>query len=108
MRNFIYVKDLVDVLYFFMKGKRESGLYNLGTGQARTFLDLASQTFIAMGKEPKIGFIDTPVDIRDTYQYFTEADMTKLRSQGYEQGFVSLEDGVADYVTKYLMSNDTW
>ena len=107
-RDFIYVKDLVNVLYFFMEGKRASGLYNLGTGKARTFLDLASQTFIAMGKEPNIGFIDTPEDIRNTYQYFTEADMAKLKEQGYDKPFASLEEGVADYVTKYLMSNDTW
>lgn len=107
-RDFIYVKDLVDVLYFFFEEKRTSGIYNLGTGKARSFYDLAALTFLSMGKEVAISFKDTPEDIRDTYQYFTEADMSKLRSVGYEKPFTSLEDGVADYVTSYLAPNDTW
>ena len=107
-RDFIYVKDLVDVLYFFFIEKRTSGLYNLGTGKARSFYDLAALTFLSMGKEVAISFMDTPEDIRDTYQYFTEADMHKLRAAGYEKPFTSLEDGVADYVSSHLVPNDTW
>lgn len=103
MRDFIYVKDLVDVCYFLMHHRRDSGIYNLGSGKARTFLDLAKNTFKAMGAEENISFIDTPADIRDKYQYFTEADMSKLRSIGYEAPFHTLEEGVQDYVQQYLM-----
>ena len=105
LRDFVYVKDVVEVLYFFMHHRKDSGLYNLGTGRARTFLDLAKATFSAMGKEPKISFIDTPADIREKYQYFTEANMEKLRSIGYTNEFISLEDGVKDYVQGYLMKD---
>ena len=83
----------------------KSGLYNLGTGKARSFYDLAANTFKAMGKDVNIEFIDIPEDIRDKYQYFTEANMTKLREAGYDKEFTSLEDGVADYVKNYLMKN---
>jgi len=102
-RDFIYVKDVVDMLYFFYTHQPADGLYNIGTGQARTFYDLAANTFHAMGKEPNISFIDTPEDIRDTYQYFTEADMSKLRNAGYKQATYSLEDGITDYVQHYLL-----
>ena len=81
----------------------KSGLYNLGTGKARSFYDLAANTFKAMGKDVNIEFIDIPEDIRDKYQYFTEANMTKLREAGYDKEFTSLEDGVKDYVKNYLM-----
>jgi ADP-L-glycero-D-manno-heptose 6-epimerase len=101
-RDFIYVKDVCDVIYFLMHHRKDSGLYNLGTGTARTFFDLASGTFDALGLQPKISFIDTPEDIRDKYQYFTEADMSKLKSIGYSQEFTSLEDGIRNYVQKYL------
>ena len=80
-----------------------SGLYNLGSGKGRTFVDLATATFHAMGKEPNISFVDTPEDIRDTYQYFTEADLTKLRANGYSAPFRSLEEGIDDYVKKHLI-----
>lgn len=103
MRDFIYVKDVVEVCMFLMQHRQHSGLYNLGTGKARTFLDLAFNTFDAMGKEVNIEFRDTPSDIRDTYQYFTEASMDKLRSIGYERPFHSLEEGVKDYVQHYLI-----
>jgi ADP-L-glycero-D-manno-heptose 6-epimerase len=105
-RDFVYVKDVAEVCYFLMHHRRpkSSGLYNLGTGEARSFLDLAHATFLSMDLEPSVGFVDTPEDIRDTYQYFTEADMTKLRSIGYDRPFHSLEDGVADYVRNYLNS----
>ncbi len=108
-RDFIYVKDVVDVLLFFLEKRPTSALYNLGTGRARTFLDLAVNTFRAMDADPNIVFVDTPEDIRNTYQYFTEADMTKLRQvAGYEKPFYSLEDGIADYVCGYLRAGRMW
>jgi len=103
LRDFIYVKDVVSVIEFLANNTPQSGLYNLGTGCARTFLDLTVNVFKAMGLEDNIGFIDTPADIRDKYQYFTEADMTKLKSAGYTKEFYNLEAGVHDYVTNYLM-----
>lgn len=103
LRDFVYVKDVVKVCLFLMENKPESAIYNLGSGKARTFLDLTKNTLKAMGKEENISFIDTPEDIRDKYQYFTEADMSKLIGAGYDKGFTSLEDGVKDYVTNYLI-----
>ncbi|MDX5404094.1 MAG: ADP-glyceromanno-heptose 6-epimerase [Bacteroidota bacterium] len=103
LRDFIYVKDAEDVLYFLLKAKGENGLYNLGTGQARTFLDLARSTFVSMGLAPEISFIDTPEDIRDKYQYFTEADMTKMRMIGYDKDFSPLEFAIEDYVKNHLI-----
>lgn len=105
LRDFIYVKDIAKVCLFLMNKQPESGLYNLGTGTARTFLDLTKATFSALGKKENIGFIDTPIDIRDKYQYFTEANMTKLIQAGYTESFYSLEEGVNDYVTEYLSPN---
>jgi len=105
IRDFVYVKDVVNVCLWLMENQPESALYNLGTGTARTFLDLAKNTFKAMGKPADISFIPTPEDIRDKYQYFTEADMTKLKKAGYTQSFMTLEEGVADYVTNYLIPN---
>ncbi len=105
LRDFVYVKDLCRVCLFLMEHRQNSGLYNLGSGKARTFLDLAHATFTALGKPENITFIDTPADIRDKYQYFTEADMRKLIAIGYTRPFVSLEEGVADYVKNYLLSN---
>jgi len=102
MRDFVYVKDVVDVCSFLMHSRRHSGIYNLGSGKARTFLDLVTNTFRAMNLDPNIGFIDTPADIRDKYQYYTQANMAKLRSIGYERPFCSLEEGIADYVGNYL------
>ncbi|HMN04274.1 MAG TPA: ADP-glyceromanno-heptose 6-epimerase [Flavobacteriales bacterium] len=103
LRDFVYVKDLCDVCIFLMEQRRHSGIYNLGSGKARTFFDLARNVFKAMGKPERIEFIDTPIDIRDKYQYFTEAEMGKLRGIGYDKPFHTLEEGVADYVTGYLM-----
>ena len=102
MRDFVYVKDVVEVCTFLMHHRRNSGIYNLGSGVARTFKDLATNTFKAMGLEPSISFIDTPADIRDKYQYFTQANMAKLRSIGYSKAFHSLEEGIEDYVENYL------
>ncbi len=102
LRDFVYVKDVVDVILFLGKNKPQNGLYNLGTGEARTFLVLANNTFASLNKTSNISFIDTPADIRDKYQYFTEADMSKLRKAGYSAPFHTLEEGVADYVKNYL------
>ena len=104
-RDFIYVKDVVKMCLFFLDEIPESGLYNIGTGQARTFLDLVNAVFDSLGLEAKIHFIPTPEDIRDTYQYFTEAKMDKLRQAGYLASFSSLEEGVDDYVQNYLRSS---
>lgn len=98
LRDFVYVKDVAEVIVFLMEHRKNSGIYNLGSGKARTFLDLTKATFKAMDKEENIAFIDTPEDIRDKYQYFTEANMNKLLSIGYDKGFRSLEEGVEDYV----------
>jgi len=105
MRDFVYVKDVTDVCIFLMYHRKNSGIYNLGSGKARTFLDLTKAVFKALNKPEDIEFIDTPADIRDKYQYFTEANMEKLRKIGYSTTFTQLESGVKDYVTKYLISN---
>ncbi len=105
LRDFIYVKDVVKVILFLMEKKPNSGLYNLGTGKARAFYHLAEATFSALNLKSDIRFIPTPEDIRDKYQYFTEANMQKLRKAGYQEEFYSLEDGVGDYVRNYLSKN---
>lgn len=114
LRDFIYVKDVVKVIGWMLltvDGQRstvDSGLYNLGTGKARTFIDLVNATFAGLDKEPNIVFTDMPLDIRDKYQYFTEANMQKLHNAGYSELFYSLEDGVNDYVRNYLSKNIIW
>jgi ADP-L-glycero-D-manno-heptose 6-epimerase len=105
LRDFVYVKDVTSVIWFLYSKNPANGIYNLGSGKARTFLDLANATFSAMGKKPHVEFIDTPADIRDKYQYFTQADMGKMIAAGYNQPFTSLEEGVNDYVTNYLASH---
>lgn len=104
MRDFVYVWDLANVMFWMRNNLPENGLYNMGSGKARTFLDLVKATFNAMDQEPSISFIPTPEDIRDKYQYFTEADMSKLKDAGYPHPFHTLEEGVEDYVKKYLSS----
>lgn len=103
LRDFVYVKDVVEVCHFLLHHRKDSGIYNLGSGKARTFLDLVKNTFKGVNKEPDIEFIDTPIDIRDKYQYFTEANMNKLKSIGYSIPFHSLEEGVKDYVENHLV-----
>ena len=103
LRDFVYVKDVVEVLAFMMDRKKQSGIYNLGSGKARTFKDLVEATFSAMNIKSNISYIATPIDIRDKYQYFTEADMQKLKTVGYKKSFTNLEDGVKDYVQNYLI-----
>ena len=106
LRDFVYVKDVASVCLFLMEKNQNSGIYNLGSGKARTFLDLTKNTFQALGKEADISFVDTPADIREKYQYFTEADMSKLIEQGYDTPFHSLESGVKDYVQNYLVDHN--
>ncbi len=103
LRDFVYVKDVCDVCIFLMEHRKHSGIYNLGSGKARTFLSLAHNVFRAMGRPEHIAFIDTPADIRDKYQYFTEAEMDKLRGTGYSKPFHTLEEGIEDYVRNYLL-----
>lgn len=103
LRDFIYVKDVVDVCYFLMHHRKDSSIYNLGSGKARTFLDLVKNVFSALNKKSQIEFIDTPEDIRENYQYFTEAEMSKLKNIGYNQAFHSLEESVEEYVQDYLL-----
>lgn len=105
-RDFVYVKDLCRVLRFFMEHREISGLFNLGTGNARTFTDLALATFRAMGEEPRLQYVEMPEQIREKYQYFTEASMDQLRQAGYGEPFFTLEDGCLDYVEQYLMNGD--
>ena len=102
LRDFIYVMDVVKVCYWLMDNRPDSGIYNLGTGKARSFFDLASSSFAGLDLKPDIRFVDMPEDIRERYQYFTEADMNKLIRAGYNEKFYTLEEGVGDYVRNYL------
>jgi ADP-L-glycero-D-manno-heptose 6-epimerase len=106
-RDFVYVNDVVSVILYLMENRPASGIYNLGSGKASTFMDLVTNTFLAMGKDPNISFIDTPEDIRDKYQYYTRAEMEKLRETGYNREFTSLKEGIDDYVCNYLVRNKT-
>ncbi|MEI6456750.1 MAG: ADP-glyceromanno-heptose 6-epimerase [bacterium] len=103
LRDFIYVKDVTNVMFYLMNFGKKSGIYNLGTGKARTFLDLATVVYRAMNLPKNIEFIDTPADIRDKYQYFTEARTEKLLATGYPNQFYTLEEGVEEYVQGYLL-----
>lgn len=103
-RDFVHVGDVLQVLQFALETPIRRGVYNLGTGQARTFLDLARATFKAMGRPENVQFVDTPEHLRERYQYFTQADVSKLRAAGYDKPFTSLEDGVADYVRRLTSS----
>jgi ADP-L-glycero-D-manno-heptose 6-epimerase len=107
-RDFVYVMDVLNVLLFLMNHRKDSGIYNLGSGTANTFKLLAESVFAALNIEPAINFIDTPLDIRDKYQYYTCADMDKLKSIGYDIPFTSLEDGIRDYVQEYLLTNSIY
>ncbi len=108
LRDFVYVKDCVKVILWLLDNRHVSGLFNLGTGSARSFKDLALATFKAANKNPDIHYIDTPISIRDKYQYFTEANMQKLKQAGYGGNFYSLEDGIQDYVQTYLSKEDPY
>ena len=105
LRDFVYVKDVVEVCLFLYQNQKTKAIFNLGSGVARSFYDLAASTFRAMEREINIEYIDIPADIRDKYQYFTEAKMERLRAVGYNSPFFTLEDGVFDYVKHYLIPN---
>ena len=108
LRDFIYVMDVVNVIVWLMEHKPASAIYNLGTGQARTFIDLTKATFAAMGIQPVINFRDTPEDIRDKYQYFTEARMDRVRAAGFQGQSTPLEEGVRRYVQSFLATPDPY
>ena len=108
LRDFIYVRDVVEVTKWLLASPEVNGVYNLGTGQARAFADLAAATFLAAGRKPDIAYFDMPEAIRDQYQYFTQADMSRLRAAGYRQPFTTLEEGVGDYVRAYLARPDPY
>lgn len=103
MRDFVYVKDVIETCLFFMHRRKNSGIYNLGSGSARSFLDLTKAVFKGLNISENISFIDTPEDIRDKYQYFTEANMNKLQSIGFDYKFHTLEEGIESYVKDYLI-----
>jgi ADP-L-glycero-D-manno-heptose 6-epimerase len=105
LRDFVYVKDVVSVCYWLMENKPASAIYNLGTGTARSFNDLVKSTFAGLDLPPVIEYIDMPEDLRNKYQYFTEAAMEKLKAAGYTNEFYSLEKGIDDYVRNYLNKN---
>lgn len=108
LRDFVYVKDAATVVTWFLQGKGESGIYNIGTGQARAFKDLATAVMTSAGGTPNITWIDMPDDLKGKYQYYTQAEMGKLRAAGYDLPFHTLEEGVRDYVQNYLMQPDPY
>lgn len=108
MRDFVYIRDCIDVMLWLYDNPKVSGLFNVGTGKARSFKDLAHAVFKAAGRTPKIQYIDMPEELRDRYQYFTQADMTKLRKAGYAKPFTELEDGVRTYVQDFMTQDDPY
>jgi ADP-L-glycero-D-manno-heptose 6-epimerase len=107
-RDFIYAKDAAAIVAYFLENPQQSGIFNVGSGQARSFRDLAENVMVSMGKEKSITWIDMPHDLQGKYQYFTQANMQQLRTAGYTQPFTSLEDGIRDYVQNYLMQADPY
>lgn len=113
LRDFVYVKDVADVMGFFLEAALKNkpvanAIYNIGTGQARSFKDLATSVMTSMHREPNITYIDMPQDLQGKYQYFTQAEMKKLRDAGYKKPFTTLEEGVKDYVQNYLLQDDPY
>ena len=108
LRDFVHVRDTVSVMLWLRDNPAVSGIFNLGTGQARSFDDMAGAIFDAMGETRDVTYIDMPDTVRNQYQYFTEARMDRLREAGYDQPFTSLEDGVRSYVQDYLATNDPY
>lgn len=108
LRDFVYVKDCIKVMLWLAENKDVNGLFNVGTGEARSFKDLAEATFKAAEEAPKINYIDMPEHLRDKYQYFTQANMDKLKAAGYDKEFTSLEEGVRDYVQNYMVKEDKY
>jgi len=107
-RDFMWVGDCVDIVMWLLDNQTVSGIYNCGTGKARSFAELTSTVYRALGKKPKIKYVPTPADIRAKYQYFTEARMDRLRAAGYQRPFTELEAGVQEYVTKFLAADDPY
>ncbi|MFW5501000.1 MULTISPECIES: ADP-glyceromanno-heptose 6-epimerase [unclassified Maridesulfovibrio] len=107
-RDFVYIKDCVDVMWWFLQNPQANGIFNIGTGQAREWNELARSVFAAMDVEPNISYIEMPETIRDKYQYFTQANMSKLVEAGYDKPFTSLEDAAKDYVQNYLAQEDPY
>lgn len=108
LRDFISVGDCVDVVEWLLANPAVNGIFNLGTGRARSFADLASAVFAALDRPPRITYVDMPEAVRDHYQYFTEAEMSRLRSAGYERPFTPLEQGVGSYVREHLMRDERY
>ncbi len=108
MRDFVYVMDVVEVMLHFMRVRKHSAIYNVGTGQAKSFIDLVYAVYRSMQLEPSVEYIDIPADIRDKYQYFTEAGIEKLRKSGFQKSFTNLQEGVRDYVQNFLMKDKTY
>lgn len=108
LRDFVWVGDIVAVILWMLQNQHVNGIYNVGTGQARSFYDLAKATWAAMGKELKIGFKDMPEELKSKYQYYTKADLTHLRNAGFIQPMTSLEEGVRQYVQNYLNKEDMY
>jgi len=108
MRDFIYIKDVVDITLFIYEMKEATGIFNVGTGKARSFLDLTLAVFEAMGKKPVIEYIEMPESIKEKYQYFTQAEIGKLKRLGYRKKLYSLEEGIKEYVQEYLLSENKY
>ena len=108
VRDFVYVADCVRVMLWLMKNRQVSGLFNVGTGRGQTFQELIAALFAALGHEPRVDWIDMPIEIRDRYQYYTQAEMSRLYSAGYDLPFLTVEDGVKDYVVNYLATDDPY
>ena len=108
LRDFVWVGDVASVILWMLEHREVSGLFNVGTGEARSFYDLAAATWAALGKEPQITYVDMPETLRDKYQYFTQANLAKLRAAGYTAPMTSLEDGVRQYVQGYLNGDDMY
>lgn len=104
-RDFVYVKDAVDMTLYFLEHVSENGIFNVGTGKAQTWVELVTALFNAVGKPVNIEFVDMPEDIREKYQYFTEANLQKIRRAGYDKNIMNVEEGVTDYVKNYLMKD---
>lgn len=108
MRDFMWIEDCVEIILWFLTNPQISGVFNIGTGRARTYADVLRAVYTALGEEPEMDFIDLPESLKDRYQYFTQADIQKLRDAGYDKPFTSLEEGVAQYIQNYLGSSDPY
>ena len=108
LRDFVWIDDCVDIIIWLLNTPNVNGLFNCGTGKARSFFDLTKAVYDAIGREVEIEYVDTPIEIREKYQYFTEAKMDRLKSVGYDKPYTSLEDGISQYVTKFLNTSDPY